>query len=185
MSKKKPMSPKTKKTLLGIGITFGTIAVFFVSFFLAFSLIINPITIMPVSNGDAEKENKELKAQITKLEDENEHLETTVEKYRASSSAPKQTDTTTSSSKSETKSETKTETKTPSQSSSNTSASNSTKSETKTEPKHENEASASQTAPSTGNTQSGTGFSPETVTTPEGGASEEPEESITVIDISE
>lgn len=184
MSKQKPMSPKTKKALLGVGITFGTIAVFFVSFFLAFSLIINPITIMPVSNGDAEKENKELKAQITKLEDENEHLETTVEKYRASSSSPKQSDVT-SSSKSETKSETKTETKVPSQSSSGTSASNGTKSETKPEQKHEGEASASQTTQEAPDSQSGSGFSPETVTTPEGGGAEEPDESITVIDISE
>ena len=90
MSGKKRMSAGAVKTLAGIGIAFGTVIVFIVSFFLAFSFIINPI--MPISVGaeDSEGENKELRTQVKALEDEIELLNTTIEKYRSAAAAPKE-----------------------------------------------------------------------------------------------
>ena len=88
MKEKSHMSLRTKKILAGIGIGFGTIFTFLVSFILAFSLIINPINFMTVSDADTVKENEELKETVQNLKDENELLNATVDKYKASSKAP-------------------------------------------------------------------------------------------------
>ncbi|MDO4743855.1 MAG: hypothetical protein Q4A86_00545 [Clostridia bacterium] len=88
MSTKTHMSLKTKKILAGVGIVFGTLLVFLISFILSFSLIVNPISFIPASDADAAKENAELKEQVQTLTDEIEMLNTTVDKYKASSSAP-------------------------------------------------------------------------------------------------
>ena len=90
MSEKKRMSAGAVKALTGIGIAFGTVIVFIVSFFLAFSFIINPITPISVGAEDTESENKELRTQVKALEDEVELLSTTVEKYRSAAAAPKE-----------------------------------------------------------------------------------------------
>ncbi len=90
MSGKKRMSAGAVKALTGIGIAFGTVIVFLVSFFLAFSFIINPITPISVGAEDTESENKELRTQVKALEDEVELLSTTVEKYRSAAAAPKE-----------------------------------------------------------------------------------------------
>lgn len=90
MSDKKRMSAGAVKTLTGIGIAFGTVIVFFISFFLAFNFIINPITPISVGAADAEAENEELRTQVKTLEDEVELLNTTIEKYRTAASAPKE-----------------------------------------------------------------------------------------------
>ena len=88
MKEKSHMSLRTKKILAGIGIGFGTVFAFLVSFILAFSLIINPINFMTVSDADTVKENEELKETVQNLKDENELLNATVDKYKASSKAP-------------------------------------------------------------------------------------------------
>jgi hypothetical protein len=82
------ISPKTKKILAGIGITFGTVMVFLLSFVLAFSLIVNPINFMTVSDADTVEENEKLKEQVQTLNDEVEHLNAAVDRYKTSSSAP-------------------------------------------------------------------------------------------------
>ncbi|MBQ9737061.1 MAG: hypothetical protein IJV86_01495 [Clostridia bacterium] len=88
MSSKTHISPAAKKTLTGVGIAFGTVMIFLISFILTFSLIVNPINFMSVSDSDTIKENKELKEKVQTLTDEVEILNTTVEKYKASASAP-------------------------------------------------------------------------------------------------
>lgn len=161
MSNKRKLSPGAVKALTGIGIAFGTVIVFFVSFFLSFSFIINPITPISVGAEETEQENKELKTQVKALEDEIELLNTTVEKYRSAASAqvpdePRQ--------ETETKPETKTETET-----------------------NENTPTNSEPAETTNETkpEESEPFEPETVVTPEGGNPVEVEEPITIIDISE
>ncbi len=155
MKSKSHISGKTKKILLGTGIVFGTVLVFIVSFFLSFSLIINPISFVPVGNGELAEENQELKEQIQTLEDEVEVLNTTVERYKNSASETiivQEVPTVT----------------TPVQSSTNTQQSSGTNnSGGSVEVQEEND------------------FSPETVTTPESGIVPEVEPDITVIDISE
>ena len=84
MEKTSILSLKTKKILTGIGIAFGTIVVFLVSFTLSFCLIINPISFSPISDSDAAKENKELREKVETLNDEIEHLNASVDKYKAS-----------------------------------------------------------------------------------------------------
>ena len=84
MTEKKGISIKTKKILAGIGIGFGTVLVFMISFFIAFSLIVNPINFMTVSDADTLEENKDLKEQVQVLEDQVDVLEASVEKYKAS-----------------------------------------------------------------------------------------------------
>ena len=197
MSNKYHLSLKTKKILLGIGIGFGTVVVFFVSFFLAFSFIVNPITVMPVSDADTEKENKELKTQVQTLEDEVELLNTTLEKYRSSASAPQTVTsavtTTVNQSKETPKAEQSDTTKRDSSSSENNSeASNaggtSAKSEGTHSNKKEDEADGQvqkKSSSDSAETVSGSGFTPETVTTPETGIEVEPDEPIMVIDVSE
>ncbi len=155
MKSKSHISGKTKKILLGTGIVFGTVLVFIVSFFLSFSLIINPISFVPVGNGELAEENQELKEQIQTLEDEVEVLNTTVERYKNSASetiivqeAPTVT--------------------TPVQGNTDTQQSSSTNS-----------------SDDSGEVQEENDFSPETITTPETGIVPEVEPDITVIDISE
>lgn len=82
MSKKSHISPGAKKILIGVGVGFGTIMVFLVSFILAFTLIVNPINFMTVSDADTVEENEQLKEQVQTLKDEVEVLNTTVEKYK-------------------------------------------------------------------------------------------------------
>ncbi len=88
MSGKTHMSDKSKKILTGVGIGFGTVMVFLVSFILAFSLIINPINFFTVSDAGTVEENEKLKEEVQTLNDRIEHLNTTVDKYKAQSSAP-------------------------------------------------------------------------------------------------
>ncbi len=77
------MSAKSKKILTGIGVVFGTVMAFIVSFILAFSLIVNPISLFSKDDSDAAKENEKLKAEVRTLNDTIEHLNTTVDKYKA------------------------------------------------------------------------------------------------------
>lgn len=88
MNKKSEISLKTKKILAGIGIVFGTIAVFLVSFALSFSLIVNPINLFSFDDTDAIKENEELKEKVQTLTDEVELLNVSIDKYKANQSAP-------------------------------------------------------------------------------------------------
>ncbi len=88
MPNKTQMSSKTKKILTGVGICFGTVMVFIVSFILAFSLIISPPSIFSANESDVTKENEKLKAEIQTMNDTIEHLNTTVDKYKAQASAP-------------------------------------------------------------------------------------------------
>lgn len=167
MRNKKNLSPQTKRTLTGIGIAFGTVIIFFVSFFLSFNFIVNPITFTNIGDSDTEKENKELKEEVQSLQDEIDVLNTTVEKYRNNKSSAPQTNTTTSGN-------------TQTQSSSISNGSNTTDNQTNsgvtsgtTETKPEPETNESSK------------FTPETTVTPESGIVHEVEEPITVIDISE
>lgn len=84
---KSNMTLKTKKILLGVGIVFGTIVVFLLSFALSFSLIVNPISLFSFGDADTIKENEELKEQVQILTDEVEMLNVTVDKYKANQSA--------------------------------------------------------------------------------------------------
>ena len=87
MSGKTQMSDKTKKILTGVGIGFGTLVVFLASFILAFSLIVNPINFFTVSDAGTVEENEKLKEEVQTLTDEIEHLNTTVDKYKASANS--------------------------------------------------------------------------------------------------
>ena len=84
MTEKKGMSIKSKKILAGIGIGFGTVLVFMISFFIAFSLIVNPINLFTIGDAETIEENKELKEQVQVLEDKVDVLNASVEKYKAS-----------------------------------------------------------------------------------------------------
>ena len=88
MKQKTEMSLKTKKILAGVGIAFGTVLVFLVSFTLSFSLIVNPINLFTFKDGDTIKENAELKEQVQTLNDEIDVLTTTVDKYKANQAVP-------------------------------------------------------------------------------------------------
>ena len=86
MEKSSNLSLKTKKILTGIAIAFGTIVVFLVSFTLSFCLIINPISLFSFNSSDAAKENAELKEKVQSLNDEIDHLNASVDRYRAAAS---------------------------------------------------------------------------------------------------
>lgn len=89
MNTKTHMSPKAKKILVGVGITFGTALVFLISFILSFSLIVNPISFANgADDGEIAKENEELREKVQTLTDEVEMLNVTVDKYKANQSAP-------------------------------------------------------------------------------------------------
>lgn len=162
MEGKSHISGRTKKILLGTGIVFGTVLVFIVSFFLSFSLIINPISFVPVGNGELAEENQELKEKVQTLEDAVDVLNTTVERYKNSASETvivQETPTVT----------------TPAQGNNNTQQSN-----TGTQ-----QSGGTTNSNDPGEVQQESDFSPETVTTPETGIVPEVEPDITVIDISE
>lgn len=86
MSTNSPMSLKTKKILVSIGVAFGTVMVFLISFILAFCLIVNPVNLFTVGDEETAKENEELKKQVQTLNDEVELLNTTVDKYKSAAS---------------------------------------------------------------------------------------------------
>ncbi len=158
MESKSHISLKTKKILLGTGIVFGTVLAFVVSFFLAFSLIINPINFVTIGGEETAAENEELKTQVQSLEDEIEMLNATVEKYKSSASSQIIVQEVPVSSQGQTSQ----------QNAGNSSAGNSNTSTSES-----------------GGAESEPDFSPETVTTPEGGIEPEVELDVTVIDISE
>lgn len=164
MSSKTHISPAAKKTLTGVGVVFGTVMIFLISFILTFSLIVNPINFMSFSDSDTIKENKELKEKVQTLTDEVELLNTTVEKYKASASAPQIPETVV--------------TPQPEQNSSSGSGSN--------QPSNEN--SSGNAAPTTSEDESSSEestFSPDTVTSTTEETPEDKEDPITIIDISE
>ena len=165
MKSKSHITGRTKKVLLGTGIVFGTVLVFIISFFLSFSLIVNPISFVPVGNGEMAEENEELKKQVQTLEDEVELLNTTVEKYKHSASV------------SATVPETPTVT---------TPAPNKTQQQTPSANTVQGQGSGTEGNKTENVSQKEeNSFSAETVTTPESGIEEEAEPDITVIDISE
>lgn len=174
MRNKKNLSPQTKRTLTGIGIAFGTVMIFFVSFFLSFNFIVNPITFTNIGDSDTEKENKELKEEVQSLQDEIDVLNTTVEKYRNNKPSVPQTTTTESQSNKATSGSAQL------QSSSTSNGSNATGSQA-------NSGTTSGTTESKPEpeTNEPSKFTPETTVTPESGIVHEVEEPITVIDISE
>lgn len=167
MSSKSHISVRTKKILLGTGITFGTLLVFVVSFFLSFSLIIHPISFSAIGSDDIAAENEELKTQVQTLEDEVEYLNAAVEKYKnnVNTPAPPQTVTTPV-------------TTTPPAPEKNPT----TPTGGETNVTDDNNLSVDE-----GGTESSVAedFEPDTVTTPEGGFEPEVEPDVTVIDISE
>ncbi|MBQ9758104.1 MAG: hypothetical protein IJW15_06835 [Clostridia bacterium] len=163
MESKSHISLKTKKILLGTGIVFGTVLAFVVSFFLAFSLIINPINFVTIGGEETAAENEELKTQVQSLEDEVEMLNATVEKYKSSASsqiivqevpvsAPQQ-------------------------------SSQASGGQTQTGAETDNESVSGGDAD--GGAEGEAGFAPETMTTPDEGIEPEVELDVTVIDISE
>ncbi len=87
LKEKSQMSPKTKKILVGVGIAFGTVMTFLVSFILAFTLIVNPINFMTVGDADTVEENEKLKEQVQTLEDEKDALQAKVDKYKNSATS--------------------------------------------------------------------------------------------------
>lgn len=167
MSGKSHISVRTKKILLGTGIVFGTVLVFVVSFFISFSLIVNPISFNAFGGDEVTAENEELKGQVQTLEDEVEYLNATIEKYKANASAPvvemEETTVVTSASNE-------------GSGSLGTSENSTSVSQTDTSP---------QTQPGVDDETMEEDFAPETVTTPEGGFEPEVEPDITIIDISE
>ena len=86
MSTNSPISLKTKKILVSIGVAFGTVMVFLISFILAFCLIVNPVNLFTVGDEETAKENEELKKLVQTLNDEVELLNTTVDKYKSAAS---------------------------------------------------------------------------------------------------
>ncbi len=88
MQDKAQMSVKTKKTLLIMGIIFGTIFLFVVSFGLSLYCIINPVKVVGPDNGEISAENQELKIQIQALEEEIEHLNAAADKNHSNINPP-------------------------------------------------------------------------------------------------
>ena len=168
MSSKTHISPAAKKTLTGVGIVFGTVMIFLISFILTFSLIVNPINFMSVSDSDTIKENKELKEKVQTLTDEVEILNTTVEKYKASASAPQIPQTVV--------------TPQPEQNSSVSSSVDSGSQQPSNETSSGNAASTPNEDESSSEEST---FSPDTVTSTTEETPEDKEDPITIIDISE
>ena len=172
MSSKTHISPAAKKTLTGVGIVFGTVMIFLISFILTFSLIVNPINFMSVSDSDTIKENKELKEKVQTLTDEVELLNTTVEKYKASASTPQIPATVV--------------TPQPEQNSSVSSSESSSVDNGSNQPSNETSSSDVASTPNEDETSAGEStFSPDTVTSTTEETPEDKEDPITVIDISE
>lgn len=158
MKETQHMSPKAKKILVSIGVIFGTVMVFLISFILTFSLIVNPIEFRPFSNSETIKENEELKEKVQTLNDEVELLNTTVEKYRAQQSAPPVPETVI----------------TPEESASQNTTSSQTEAAPNSGPQDSDES-----------TSDGEDFSPNTVTSTNENTPEDNEDPVTIIDISE
>lgn len=159
MSGKAQMSVRTKKILLTTGIIFGTIFLFAASFFLSLYFIIHPIKITTPDNGQISAENQELKVLVKTYEAEIERLKVAVDKGKSDINPPAP------------------DVDIP----------------TVTTPGEDDKPSSGDKKPSSGDETDGDknstdddeDFSPETVVTPEGGYEPEPEEDITIIDISE
>ena len=164
MKEKSQMSPKTKKILIGVGIGFGTVMAFLISFILAFSLIVNPINFMTVSDADTVEENEKLKEQVQTLEDEKDALQAKVDKYKNSATSQPVVTTPTVTTPS-----------TPSQEDKkpDTPATQTPESSETTAPQPESE------------TNEGSGFAPETETSTGEETPEDVDAPVTVIDVSE
>ncbi len=157
MSSKAQMSVNTKKTLLVIGVIFGTIFLFVVSFFLSLYFIINPVQVSAPDDGEVVAENQKLQTQIQLLEEEIERLNVTVEKNKSNINPPAPADIPTLPTPSE---------------------------ENKPVPNEEKSTSNKGAEEDEGkSTTESEEFLPDTVVTPEGGY--EPENDIEIIDISE
>ncbi|MBR5614038.1 MAG: hypothetical protein IKW64_01870 [Clostridia bacterium] len=167
MKEKSNISPKTKKILVGVGVVFGTVMAFLISFILAFTLIVNPINFMTVSDADTVEENEKLKEQVQTLEDEVELLNTTVDKYK--NSAASQSVVTTPA---------VTTPPAPSQSAETQSGNTQT-------PEPEDTQNGEATVPENQETEDTSGFAPETQTSTGEETPEDIDEPVTVIDISE
>lgn len=208
---KKRTSGRKKKVLTVLGIVFGTVLIFAASFILSFNFIINPI-VTPIGDAELEKENDKLKSEVQSLKDENELLNTTVEKYRnsssgssaggassgsgyssgsnAQSSSNSGSSSKTSGSKKEQSSSGSSSQTSGSKHSESTNGSSGEQAGSKNDSKNtQGSQSGEQPAKTEGEgktqTENTPTFSPETTTTPEGGAAEEVEPDITVIDVSE
>lgn len=208
-NKKKRSSNRKKKAGVVIGIIFGTVVIFVASFLLSFNFIINPVTVTPIGDAKLEKENSDLKDKVQLLEDQVDSLNSKLDKYKTSgalsnvkendSSSKSNTSTSSSQSKTTNDSTTKKSSssdKTTTSDSSGThntagSGSDSTGKTDSSEVKKPSSGtpSASQQQTDTGSASqtdaSGSGFSPETTVTPEGGTPEDKDDSIPVIDIGE
>ncbi len=150
------MSGKTKKTLLILGIIFGTMILFAASLAASIYFIINPIKVVAPDNGEAAAENQKLKIQIQALEDENEHLKAKADKNNSNINPPAPVEIPT-----ETTPDKKDETD---------------KNDKSNKGKEDKKGNKS---------DDDDDFSPSTVVTPEGGYEPEPEVDITIIDITE
>lgn len=165
LKEKSQMSPKTKKILVGVGIAFGTVMTFLVSFILAFTLIVNPINFMTVGDADTVEENEKLKEQVQTLEDEKDALQAKVDKYKNSATSqpavttPAVTTPSTQSQPDKTPEITTPETQTP--------------------------QSSETTAPQSETNESSGGFAPETQTSTGEETPEDVDGPVTVIDVSE
>lgn len=167
MREKSQMSPKTKKILVGVGIAFGTVVAFLVSFILAFTLIVNPINFMTVSDADTVEENEKLKEQVQTLEDEKDVLQATVDKYKNSATSQPSVTTPTVT--------------TPSTSSQSTT----TESAKPEAPEAEAPENSETTTPESETNEETGGFTPETETSTGEETPEDVDAPITVIDVSE
>ena len=201
-NKKKRSSDRKKKAGVVIGIIFGTVVIFVASFLLSFNFIINPVTVTPIGDAKLEKENSDLKDQV-------DSLNSKLDKYKTSGASSTVTEkgsssksnTSTSSSQSKTTNDSTTKKssssdKTTTSDSSGThntagSGSGSTGKTDSSEVKKPSSGTPSASQPQTGTGSasqtdaSGSGFSPETTVTPEGGTPEGKDDSIPVIDIGE
>lgn len=85
MESKFQMSLKTKKILVGIGIGFGTILTFIVSFVLAVVVFSSePVVLFSSNDPEALEETEKLKEENRELTEKVEYLESSVERYKSS-----------------------------------------------------------------------------------------------------
>lgn len=177
----KSLSPKTKKILTGVGIGFGTVIIFFVSFFISFYFIINPITFTSTGNSSVADENRALKEQVQSLQDEIDYLEAREAKepqgvVPAPDEVESSSATTSDGDKAET-SKKEEKPKTNGAASSNTDDSKKTDTKTETTDKADGRTDKDKDDDET--------FQPDTVVTEEGNIDKEADEPIPVIDLSE
>lgn len=185
MDKKSQMSPKAKKVLIGVGIGFGTVVTFMLSFVIAFSLIVNPISFMSGGDGDTVAENKELKEQVQTLEDEVELLNTTIEKYKSSQKSSGSTVVTTpSEGQGSTKQSTAGQSTAKQSSSSQGTSAPSTSGQTKSASAAADSTKADNAGSIAGEAQTND-FSPETEISTGEASPEDADDTVTVIDVSQ